>query len=397
MSSVGEAFLPLVLEFGESLELGILTLDRDLVVRGWNRWLAAATAIAPSQIVGTSLVDAFPEMRESPAEAALHRALGGVATVWAHRFHRYVLPLPPPAGSVRFERMQQSARVMPLLRDGEVDGVLVLVQDVTERVAREEELREALGLAQTASQAKSEFLASMSHELRTPLGAIIGYMELLEGEMVGPVPDLQKNYLGRVRSAARHLISIIEEILTFSRIEAGKEEVHVEVLDAVPLARAVGELFEPQAIQKGIALTVSLPAEPVMVGTDATKLRQILINLLGNAMKFTDAGEVALEMSATHDRMRFVIRDTGPGITAADLGRIFDPFTQVDQSLKRSQGGTGLGLPVSRRLAHLLGGDLAVESVPDEGTTFTLWLPLNVGVPGDPDDGGARPRVTPRP
>ena len=129
---------------------------------------------------------------------------------------------------------------------------------------------------------------------------------------------------------------------------------------------------------------MSLPAEPVAAGTDATKLRQILINLLGNAMKFTDAGEVALEMTTMHDRMRFVIRDTGPGITAADLGRIFDPFTQVDQSLKRSQGGTGLGLPVSRRLARLLGGDLAVESAPDQGTTFTLWLPLNVGVPGDP-------------
>ena len=400
LTSVGVESLPLLLDLGEVIELGILALDRDLVVRGWNRWLTAASGTPSSDVCGRPLVEAFPELRGGPAEGALRRALTGATTVWAHRFHRYFLPLDPPPGHERFERMQQSARIMPLLRDGGIDGVLVLVQDVTERVAREEELREALGLAQTASQAKSEFLASMSHELRTPLGAIIGYMELLEGEMVGPVSALQKNYLGRVRAAARHLFSIIEEILTFSRIEAGKEEVHVEVLDAVPLARAVGELFEPQAIQKGIALTVTLPTEPVMVGTDATKLRQILINLLGNAMKFTDAGEVALEMSAAHDRMRFVIRDTGPGITAADIGRIFDPFTQVDQSLKRSQGGTGLGLPVSRRLAHLLGGDLAVESVPNQGTTFTLWLPLNVGVPGvpgDPDAAGARTLVTPRP
>jgi signal transduction histidine kinase len=385
--SVGPESLPLLLELGDVLELGILALDRDLVVRGWNRWLAAASGTPPSEAEGRGVLDVFAELRGSAAEGALRRALSGATMVWAHRFHRYFVPLPPPPGHERFARMQQSARVMPLLRAGEVDGVLVLIHDVTERVAREDELNEALRLAQMANQAKSEFLASMSHELRTPLGAVIGYMELLEGEMVGPVSPQQKNYLGRVRSAARHLITIIEEILTFSRIEAGKEEVHAEVVDAVALARAVGELFEPQALRKGVALAVSLPAESLMVGTDPTKLRQILINLLGNAMKFTDAGQVELEMTVTRERVSFRVRDTGPGIVAADLERIFDPFTQVDQSLKRSQGGTGLGLPVSRRLAHLLGGDLSVESVPLRGTTFTLWLPRNVGVPGHPGEG----------
>jgi signal transduction histidine kinase len=283
-----------------------------------------------------------------------------------------------------------------MLRDGRVAGALVLVQDVTERVAREEELRSALERAETASQAKSEFLASMSHELRTPLSAIVGYMELLEGEMVGPVAPLQKTYLGRVKTAARHLISIIEEILTFSRIEAGKEEVHVELVDTAALAQDVGELFEPQALQKGLTLTVSLPAERVGVGTDPTKLRQILINLLGNAMKFTDAGHVSLEMTLTDDRVHYCVRDTGPGITDADLERVFDPFTQLDQSLKRAKGGTGLGLPVSRRLAHLLGGDLTVASAPGQGAAFTLWLPRNVGVPGGASGAAGRPQVLPR-
>jgi signal transduction histidine kinase len=314
------------------------------------------------------------------------RALVGATTVWAHRFHRYLLPLPTPSGHAHFERMQQSARIMPVLRDDRVTGVLLLVQDVTERVAREEELRDALRLAETASQAKSEFLASMSHELRTPLSAVVGYMELLEGEMVGPVAPLQKNYLGRVKTAARHLISIIEEILTFSRIEAGKEELRPELVDATTLARDVGELFEPQALHKGLTLTLSLPRERVIVGTDPTKLRQILINLLGNAMKFTDAGQVSLEMRQGDERVHFCVRDTGPGIVDVDLGRIFDPFTQLDQSLRRTKGGTGLGLPVSRRLAHLLGGDLTVTSVPDQGTTFTLWLPQNVGVPAHAGD-----------
>jgi signal transduction histidine kinase len=300
--------------------------------------------------------------------------------VWSHRFHRYFLPLPAPAGHGDFQSMQQSARIMPTLRDGVVDGVLVLVQDVTERVAREEELRAALRRAEVASQAKSDFLASMSHELRTPLSAIIGYMELLEGEMVGAVAPLQKTYLGRVKAAARHLISIIEEILTFSRIEAGKESIHVEAVEAATLARDVEELFEPQALRKGIALSVSVPEQSVTLWTDPTKLRQILINLLGNALKFTDAGQVALEMSVTDDRAVFRIRDTGPGIGAADLARIFDPFTQLDQSFKRAKGGTGLGLPVSRRLAHLLGGDLLVESMQSHGTTFTLWVPRSIDV-----------------
>jgi len=282
---------------------------------------------------------------------------------------------------------------MPLLRDGATLGVLVLVQDVTERVAREEELREALQRAEAASQSKSEFLASMSHELRTPLSAVVGYMELLEGEMVGPVAPQQKAYLGRVKAAARHLISIIEEILTFSRVDAGKEEVHRELLDVVKLARDVEELLEPQAVLKGLALSVTLPDRDVALVTDGTKLRQILINLLGNALKFTDEGEVSLEMSVGDDDVQFCIRDSGPGIDAADLERIFDPFTQVDQSLKRRKGGTGLGLPVSRRLAHLLGGDLTVESARGEGTAFTLRIPLAPGARMPGSDLGATQSV----
>ncbi|AHG93444.1 ATP-binding region ATPase domain protein (plasmid) [Gemmatirosa kalamazoonensis] len=380
LTSLGAEALPLLSELGEVLELGILTLDCDLVVRGWNRWLAAASGAVAADVVDRPLLDVFPGLRDTPAEAALRRALVGVTTVWAHRFHRYFLPLPSPPGHHDFEHMQQSARIVPLLRDARVDGVFVLVQDVTERVAREEELRDALQRAETASRAKSEFLASMSHELRTPLSAVVGYMELLEGEMVGPVEPLQKTYLSRVKAAARHLISIIEEILTFSRVDAGKEEIHPVVVDVAPLVESVGELFVPQALQKGLALVVNQAAEGVTLGTDPTKLRQILINLLGNALKFTDAGQVTLDVEATSDRVVFRVRDTGPGIVRENLERIFDPFTQIDQSLTRVKGGTGLGLPVSRRLARLLDGDLSVESAAGQGTTFTLWLPRNVGV-----------------
>jgi signal transduction histidine kinase len=368
-------------ELAQVLELGVLTVDRDLVVTGCNRWLAAASEDVVPGLVGRPLFESFPELRGSPAELALAGALAGSTTVWAHRFHRYFLPLPPrpPAGDGRFERMQQSAHIMPLMRGATIEGAIVLVQDVTERVAREELLHDALARAEVASQAKSDFLASMSHELRTPLGAIIGYMDLLGNEMVGPVQPLQKEYFGRVKAAARHLVHIIEEILTFSRVEAGKEPLQLETVDAAALTRTVVELFEPQAGSKGLALRMQLPDAPAMLFTDSTKLRQILINVVGNAMKFTEWGSVDVGVNAPGERVTFVVKDTGPGMTAADLGLIFDPFTQLDQSLSRSKGGTGLGLPVSRKLARLLGGDLIVESVPREGTTFTLSLPVVAG------------------
>ena len=360
---------------GDVLELGVLSLNRELVIRGCNRWLATAAGCVPADLVDRSIFDAFASIQGGPADAALRGALSGATVVWSHQFHGYLLPLAPPAGHEQYEFMQQSARVLPMLRSAKIDGVVVLVRDVTERVARERALKQALRAAEVASQAKSEFLASMSHELRTPLSAIIGYMDLLLGDMVGSIPQLQRNYLGRVSSAARHLISIIEEILTFSRVEAGREELHPEDVDVVTLAREVEELLDAEARTKRIELRLSVPAAAMSVRTDVTKLRQILINLLGNAIKFTDEGTVTLELVQGHDRMMIHVRDTGPGIQLADAERIFDAFTQVDQSHRRTKGGTGLGLPVSRRLAHLLGGDLTVQSVVGEGTTFSLWLP----------------------
>jgi PAS domain S-box-containing protein len=363
-------------ELVDIIEGGIVTLDRDLVVRGWNRWMVMASGIDAAAGVGRSVLEIFPELRGSAAETAFRRALGGATVVWSQQFHGYLLPVPAPDGYESFAHMQQSARIIPIERDGRVDRVVALVGDVTERVARENELRRALERAEVASQAKSEFLASMSHELRTPLAAIVGYMNLLEGEMVGPVEPLQKTYLGRVRTAARHLISIIEEILTFSRVEAGKETNFIETVDAVELAREVDALFEPQARDKKLELRLTLPEEPQPMRTDATKVRQILINLLGNAVKFTDEGNVCLTLRRVEDHVVFTVSDTGPGIVPVDRERVFDAFTQLDQSLKRRKGGTGLGLPVSRKLAHLLGGELTVDAGPDVGSVFTLSLPL---------------------
>lgn len=370
------AALPALDEF---LEMGVLTLDGDLVIRGWNAWLGATSGRDADAVIGEPLFSVFPELADSDVETVLRRALAGGTTVWSQQFHRYFLPLPPPPGHEALDRMQQTARIVPLVRDGHIEGVLALVHDVTERVVREQELRDALRRVEIASQAKSDFLASMSHELRTPLTAIVGYMDLLQGGMVGEIEPLQKTYLGRVKTAARHLISIIEEILTFSRIEAGKETVAAEQFDAAEFVRDVEVLFEPEAQLKRLELSVGVPDVPVPVRTDPTKLRQILINLLGNALKFTDAGSVSVTLKSTPDEIVIRVSDTGPGIPAADVGKVFDPFTQLDQSRTRVKGGTGLGLPVSRRLAELLGGELTLENGFHPGCCFVVRLPRFIG------------------
>jgi signal transduction histidine kinase len=292
----------------------------------------------------------------------------------AHRFHEYLLPLRTPPGFPEFRHMQQSARVAPLMSEGQVTGIIAFITDVTDRVARERDLRAAMEQAQSANIAKSDFIAAMSHELRTPLSAIIGYTDILQAEIAGPLLEAQQKHMNRVKMGAWHLLGIIEEILTFSRAEAGREEVHSEEVDATKLARESVALVDPQAIEKGLAIRLDLGDVPVLM-TDPVKVRQILVNLLGNAVKFTDQGEVQVRTFSDADAAYFVVRDTGPGIPSEYLERIFEPFTQVDYSLTRVKGGTGLGLAVSRRLALLLGGDLTVESTLGEGSTFTLRLP----------------------
>ena len=364
---------------GDILEIGILRLDPDLVIRGWNRWLEKASRRSASEVVGRPLLEIFPTLNGSQVEAAFRRAVGGATVVLSHRLHRYALPLPPGPDSPPLEFMQQSARLLPLLADdGNVEGVLALIEDVSDRVAREEELKVAMEVAQGASKAKSDFLASMSHELRTPLSAMIGYSELLADEIVGPLTATQRDHVDRMKVCAAHLLGIVEEILSFARIDAGREEVRLTEVDAAALVREAAALLEAQARLKGLTFEVNLPSEPIRIWSDSGKLRQILINLIGNATKFTDHGSVRVDVihAPGSPTVCFRIEDTGPGISSEHLEAIFEPFTQVDQTRTRAKGGTGLGLPVSRHLARLLGGSVTVESVRGKGSVFTLSLPV---------------------
>ncbi|HET7459354.1 MAG TPA: ATP-binding protein [Gemmatimonadaceae bacterium] len=233
--------------------------------------------------------------------------------------------------------------------------------------------------ALVASQAKGDFLAVMSHELRTPLNAIIGYSELMSMGIPGPVTAEQQAHLARIKLSGRHLLGLIDEVLTFSRIEAGKEEALIETTDAASLAREAASLIEPLTAAKGLRFEVTLPNDgsSMAMQTDPRKLRQILLNLLSNAVKFTDAGSVTLRVAPTAagDTMVFEVADTGIGIPAEHLDHIFDPFWQVEQKATRRVGGTGLGLSVVRRLAQLLGGDVMVRSEAERGSVFTVVVP----------------------
>lgn len=233
---------------------------------------------------------------------------------------------------------------------------------------------------QTANEAKSTFLATMSHELRTPLNAIIGYSDLLQAEVGGDLTAQHKQHVGRIGGAARHLLGLIESILNFARLEAGQEQVNLADTDVGQLATDIVALVDPLARAKGLDLRLAMRDTPFVIRTDPAKLRQILLNLLSNALKFTVQGAVLVDVRRDEEFLVCTVTDTGAGIAAEDLENIFEPFRQVGPVHTHRAPGTGLGLSVSRQLARLLGGDLRAESTPGEGSTFILRHPVDVSM-----------------
>jgi PAS domain S-box-containing protein len=284
-----------------------------------------------------------------------------------------------------------SGMVVPLKARGRTLGSLICVVSESERrytdadlgMAQEFAHRAALAVdnarlfhrSQEANRTKAEFLAVVSHELRTPLNAVTGYTELLRDGIPEPLPEKSLKYVERIGLSAQHLLHLIEEILSFTRLETDRESVRSKSVQPQGLVAEIHAIIAPVAEEKHLRFVVDAPDDLPRIETDPGKLRQILHNLLDNAIKFTSEGEVGLGVSLQNEQILFRVWDTGMGIAPEDRADIFEPFRQLEQSHTRSVGGTGLGLTVTERLVRLLGGTLELESEVGKGTTFTVRLP----------------------
>jgi PAS domain S-box-containing protein len=254
------------------------------------------------------------------------------------------------------------------------DRVREATRDLEERNLRLQWQSQEL---EKAYRLKSEFLANMSHELRTPINALIGYTALMLDRIYGDLTTKQEEGLHRIQVSSQHLLALINDILDLAKIEAGKMPVHLERVSLNDVVQEVAAQMEPIVKRKGLEFNVQLRGEPVSMETDRTKVKQIVLNLISNAVKFTARGSVSISTRANGEEVRIAVSDTGIGIRPQDLEVIFEEFRQVDQSRTREYGGTGLGLSITRKLIALLGGDIAVASQYGRGSTFTVILPIN--------------------
>lgn len=243
------------------------------------------------------------------------------------------------------------------------------------------ELTAAAASAEAENRDKSMFLANISHELRTPLNAIIGFSEILSNDLATELEQRHKEYLRDIHSSGKHLLGLINDILEFSKAEAGKLEVDLSEVDGVKMVKNSIRLMIPRAEEAQVTLLEDLPKKHFILHTDAKKLKQVLLNLLSNSVKFTPPnGQV--KVSAWHDTVRdravFVVTDSGIGISPKDISKVMTPFGQVDSQLSRRYEGTGLGLPLSKKLVEILGGTFKIESEVDRGTTITIDVPMNL-------------------
>ena len=241
-----------------------------------------------------------------------------------------------------------------------------------------EELKILREQAQNASKAKSDFLANMSHELRTPLNAIIGYSEMLMEEAEDDGLDTYSDDLSKINSSGEHLLTLINDILDLSKIEAGKMELHIEVFELEKHLSQIEATAKPLVEKNGNKFVIEKPDNIKKLTNDQTKLRQILFNMLSNAAKFTKKGTVTLAITENGDDIKFAVIDTGIGMNEEQLGKVFEEFTQAESSTSKDYGGTGLGLPISKMMTEMMGGRMDVESEEGKGTTFSITIPIEV-------------------
>jgi PAS domain S-box-containing protein len=340
-----------------SMAEAVAITDRRGHILHFNPALRALVGGTGSRLVGQPVSTLFPELCASSVEAERHLETtlstpDGVIPVR--------VSVAPVSGSGR-ERL----------------GTVLTAVDLRAQRENQAELEAARARAEASAQAKAAFLANMSHEIRTPMNGVIGMISLLEDTPLSPA---QAEHVRVIRTSGEALLTIIDDVLDLSKIEAGRLELEARTFSPESCARDALAIVRPIAQDKGLALRLESagPVPPAVVGDEA-RVRQILLNLLSNAVKFTCAGEVVVRVDAADDGLRFSVQDTGIGIDPAHMERLFRPFSQVDASISRRFGGTGLGLTISQRLAELMGGALTVTSSPGVGSTFVLQVPLQLG------------------
>jgi two-component system cell cycle sensor histidine kinase PleC len=354
----------------ESIDEGILVYDSEARLAAWNERAVGIIGIPPHMLkVGLPFMESvvyqlkrgdFGHFDDIDAEARRrlesNRTQASTSEGWR------------PNG--RYIRARRT-----LLRDG---GWVILFTDMTEQHRFEDALREAKEAAEAANRSKSDFLAHMSHELRTPLNAVIGFSEIIHREMFGPVGEKRYvDYARDIHASGTHLLNVIGDILDIAKAEAGTAELDEHACDVDEIVAGSVRLIEPRAQAGQIRVETRIAPEMPRIDADPRRMKQVLINLLANAVKFTPpGGRVAIEAGLDErGGARFVVRDTGIGMRPEDIPRALEPFAQVDNALSRRFEGTGLGLPLSKKLVELHGGQLAIESVLDRGTTVTVTLP----------------------
>jgi PAS domain S-box-containing protein len=362
----------------ESILEGCQILDFDWEYLYLNGAAAIQNRRPNAELLGSRMPDAWPGITKTPLFSMLRHCMENRVPRGGE------IELAFPDGDTGWF----DVRVQPVR-----EGIFVLSIDISERKEAERalrELNEALEIkiaertrdldaarerAESADRLKSAFLATMSHELRTPLNSILGFTGIVLQRLAGPLNAEQAKQLGMVQTSARHLLALISDVLDISKIEAGQLEVHVEAFDVAASIERASSMVAPFAEKKGLSLRIHVPESMEPFESDRRRVEQIVLNLLNNAIKFTDEGEVTLTVENRPEDVRIVVTDTGIGIRKEDVRHLFQPFRQIDSGIERVHEGTGLGLAICRRLSQLLGGTIEAESTWDEGSVFTVTLP----------------------
>lgn len=353
----------------QAIEDGIAVFDRDRRLQHWNRayvqmWQFPETFLRS----GVRMDEMLDELSKSGRAQRLDADDRGRPTSDPKAFE--------PSGRWLYRRGDGRLLSVRRLPIGD-EGYVAICSDLTAQKQHEDELVKAWEQAVIANRSKSEFLANVSHELRTPLNAIIGFSEVVERELFGPLGNERYvSYVRDIRNSGEHLLSLINDILDLSKIEAGRFQLRMEEVDCNEIAHSVARLIRPRTVEHGLTMKIDLPERPIVLNADKRAVKQVLINLLSNAVKFTpENGTVTLASRPWHEGVEFVVSDTGIGIDEKDMQVALAPFGQIDSQFTRKYEGTGLGLPIVKGIVELHGGTLKIKSEPSCGTSVIVRFP----------------------